>query len=122
MADKETVKALVGDTTISDAIVSFYLDHSADMIKNYCGIGAVPEQLKSTQIQIAALKVKANTSGAVGAIGSGAKVVQTIADGNQTISYANVGAMSATSDAEILLHFAPALDRFRVLAVNRQAD
>jgi hypothetical protein len=118
MTDAELVKNILGEPEIGDAIVSFYLDTAADIIKNYCNIATVPKELHTTHIRIAAYLIKANTSAGKANLNGGLVSVSSISDGNQSIGY-NSGNRSVSTDDEIIAVFGPALDRFKVMQVHR---
>lgn len=119
MTDIETVKALIGNTTLSDDLISFYLDSTERLVKGYCNIKAIPEDLKPTLLEMTALRVKANTNGSQGAIGEGLKAVAGVTDGNQSVSYVTGQASySFATEADLLLAYGTVLDRYRRLVVK----
>lgn len=114
MTDIELVRTITGNNEIDDAFISFYLQSSEEFIKAYCNINTIPAGLRTTYIEIAALKLNANVSGNKASLGTGVKSVGSITDGNQSISYASGSASkSFTSDEDFALAFGNILDRYR---------
>lgn len=117
MTDIETIRTLTGNNQISDAFISFYLDSTKKFIKQYCNIDAVPEDLKPTMLEITALRVKANSDGAAGAVGAGVQHVGSISDGNQSVSFAGgSSAASYLSYEDFVSAYGYMLNRFRKLS------
>lgn len=121
MTDIEAVRALTGNNEISDAFIAFYLEAAGDFIKSYCNVDSIPSGLKTTYIEIAALKVTANTSGANASLGVGIKTIGSISDGNQSIGYALGGAGSKTfvSNEDFIAAYGDILGRYRRMVVDR---
>lgn len=119
MSDIALVKALIGNNDISDDIVAFYLDSVEKFILGYCNLKAIPEELKPTLIEIAALRVRANTSGSNAAIGEGIKSVSALSDGNQSIAYQAGEFRQFISNDDIIAAYGSTLDRWRKMVVDR---
>jgi len=114
MTDIELVRTITGNNEVDDAFISFYLQSSEDFIKAYCNIDTIPAGLKTTYIQIAALKLNANVSGNTASLGTGVKSVGSITDGNQSISYASGSSSKTfTSDEDFVASFGSILNRYR---------
>lgn len=122
MTDIELVRALTGNNTIGENFISFYLQSSADFIKGYCNIDAIPQGLHSTYIEIAALKVKANTDGATASLGTGIKSISSITDGNQSVSYAGSGIKQYTTNEDFVVAFGDILNRYKRMVVNKPSE
>lgn len=122
MSDKDKIRALIGNNEISDDLIAFYLESVESFILAYCNIKSIPKELKPTLIEIAALRVKANTSGANAAIGEGVKSVGAISDGNQSISFRQGEFKSFTTNEDIVASYGTILDRFRKLVVERPLE
>lgn len=121
MTDIETVKLLLGNTAVSDDLVSFYLDSTAEFIKAYCNIPEIVPALKPTYLEITAMRVKANsTSDGKASINDGAKQVASLSDGNQSISYASgtAGSKQFISEEDFVSSYGYLLDRFRRLVTD----
>lgn len=115
------VKTLSGNSEVSDDVIAFYLNSTRKFILSYCNIEKIPEGLEPTLVEITALKVKANTSGAEVKIGEGIKQVAAMSDGNQSISY-QAGAMAGktfTSEEDIIASYGTILGRYRRMVVPR---
>ena len=118
MSDITTIRALVGNSEISDDIIAFYLDSVTNFVLGYCNISSIPAELKPTLLEIAALRVRANSNGAQAAIGEGIKSVGSISDGNQSIGY-QVGVFKQfVSNDDILAAYGSTLDRYRKMVIN----
>lgn len=114
MTDIQTVKMLVGDSSISDELVIFYLTLSQDFIKNYCHIDEVPPELHSVMIQIAAVKLKANTDEGVSSLGAGVSSVTSVSEAGQSISFGRVtSSKNFIGDDDLITTFGAVLNRFR---------
>ena len=122
MSNIDTIRTLTGNNEISDDFIAFYLDSAENFIKAYCNIEVIPEQLKPTLIEIAALRVKANSSGSQAAIGEGIKSVASVTDGNQSVSYQAGQFKQFVSDDDLILAYGNILDRFRRMVVNRPVE
>lgn len=119
MSDITTIRALVGNSEISDDIIAFYLDSVTNFVLGYCNISSIPAELKPTLLEIAALRVRANSNGAKAAIGEGIKSVGSISDGNQSIGYQVGGAFKQfVSNDDILAAYGSTLDRYRKMVIN----
>lgn len=119
MSDITTIRALVGNSEISDDIIAFYLDSVTNFVLGYCNISSIPAELKPTLLEIAALRVRANSNGAQAAIGEGIKSVGSISDGNQSIGYQAGGAFKQfVSNDDILAAYGSTLDRYRKMVIN----
>ena len=123
MTDIEIVRTLTGNNAISDEFISFYLDSTEQFIKAYCNIDTIPAGLKSTYLEIASLRVKANSSGSSAALGAGIQQVASVSDGNQSVSYAagSSGSKQFVSEEDIVSAYGYILDRFRRLVVDKQS-
>lgn len=119
MSDIALVKALVGNNDISDDIVAFYLDSVEKFILGYCNLKTIPEELKPTLIEIAALRVRANTSGSNAAIGEGIKSVSALTDGNQSIAYQAGEFKQFISNDDIIAAYGSTLDRWRKMVISK---
>lgn len=119
MSDIALVKALIGNNDISDDIVAFYLDSVEKFILGYCNLKTIPEELKPTLIEIAALRVRANTSGSNAAIGEGIKSVSAISDGNQSIAYQAGEFKQFVSNDDIIAAYGRTLDRWRKMVIDK---
>lgn len=121
MTDIETVRMLSGNADISDGFIAFYLESTKQFILGYCNLTEIPEGLKPTYLEIASLRVKANSSGSEVTLGEGLKVVSSISDGNQSIGY-QAGASSGkqfTSEEDFVAAYGYLLDRFRKMKVEK---
>lgn len=120
MSDIALVKTLIGNNDISDDVVAFYLDSVKSFILGYCNLKEIPKELKPTLIEIAALRVRANSNGSNAAIGEGIKSVASLSDGNQAISYqAGGGFKQFVSNDDIILAYGSILDRWRKMVVDK---
>ena len=121
MTDIEAVRALTGNTEISDDFIAFYLDSTEKLIKSYCHIDAIPDGLKPTLIEMTALRVNANSEGSQAALGKGVQQVGSVSDGNQSVSYVtgSTGGKSFISEEDLISSFSYVLDSFRRLPVSR---
>lgn len=114
MTDVETVKMLVDDNELSDDLVSFYLELSQQFIKNYCHLDEVPEQLHNVMIQIAAVKLKANSDEGNSSLGAGVSSVTGVSEAGQSISWGRVtSSKNFIGDDDLITTFGTILDRFR---------
>lgn len=115
MTDIEMVKKLSGVTDdFPTELVEFYISISEDFIKNYCHLDAVPEQLHSTLIQIAAIKTRANSDGTASTLGAGVSSVTSVSDSGQSVSWGRVtSSKNFIGDDDIITTFGAVLDRFR---------
>lgn len=114
MTDRETVKMLVGDDALSDDLISFYLSLSEEFIKNYCHLNAVPEALHNTMLQIAAVKLKANSDEGQSSLGAGVSSVTSVSEAGQSISWGRVtSSKNFIGDDDLITTFGSILDRFR---------
>lgn len=119
MSDITTIRALVGNSEISDDIIAFYLDSVTNFVLGYCNMSSIPAELKPTLLEIAALRVRANSNGAKAAIGEGIKSVGSISDGNQSIGYQAGGTFKQfVSNDDILAAYGSTLDRYRKMVIN----
>lgn len=119
MSDIATIKALVGNSEISDDIVAFYLNSVTNFVLGYCNISSIPAELKPTLLEIAALRVRANSNGGKAAIGEGIKSVGSISDGNQSIGYQVGGTFKQfVSNDDILAAYGSTLDRYRKMVID----
>lgn len=114
MTDIELVKALVNDDGLSDGLVSFYLSVSEDFIKNYCHLDAIPEELHSTMIQIAAIKLKANSDEGSSSLGAGVSSITSVSEAGQSVSWGRVtSSKNFIGDDDLVSTFSAILNRFR---------
>ena len=114
MTDAETVKMLVGDDALSDDLVSFYLELSSEFIKNYCHLDEVPAQLHMVMIQIAAVKLKANSDEGSSSLGAGVSAVTAVSEAGKSISWGRVtSSKNFIGDDDLITTFGSVLDRFR---------
>lgn len=120
MTDIETVRTLTGNDSISDEFISFYLNSTEQFIKSYCNISSIPEALRPTYLEIASLRVKANSSGGSSALGEGLKQVASVSDGNQSVSYSSgsAGSKQFISEEDFISAYGYMLDRFRKLVTD----
>lgn len=121
MTDIETVKMLSGNAEISDDFIAFYLESTKQFILSYCNLDSIPEQLKPTMLEIAALRLKANTNGSESALGEGLKSVASVSDGNQSISYASGSASGKqfVSEEDFVAAYGYMLDRWRKMVIGK---
>ncbi len=120
MSDIALVKTLIGNNEISDDVIAFYLNSVENFILGYCNLSAIPKELKPTLIEIAALRVRANSNGSKAAIGEGIKSVGSLGDGEQTITYQAAGGFKQfVSNDDIILAYGSTLDRWRKMAVDK---
>ncbi len=122
MTDIETVRTLTGNNDISDAFISFYLQASEDFIKSYCNIDTIPDGLKTTLLEMTAMRVKANSNGGQAALGQGVKSVASMSDGNQSIGYAigGSGTKSFISEEDFVAAYGDILGRYRRMVVDKK--
>lgn len=114
MTDRETVRMLIGDDALSDDLISFYLSLAEDFIKNYCHLDEIPEALHSTLIQIAAVKLKANSDEGQSSLGAGVSSVTSVSEAGQSISWGRVtSSKNFIGDDDLITTFGSILDRFR---------
>lgn len=114
MSDIETVKMLVADPELPDSLVTFYLTLAEDFIKNYCHLDFIPDALHMTMIQIAAIKIKANTDEGESSLGAGVSSVVSVSDSGQSISWGRVSSSkNFIGDDDIITTFGNILNRFR---------
>lgn len=120
MSDIALVRTLTGNNDISDDLIAFYLDSVKNFILGYCNLKAIPEELKPTLIEIAALRVRANSNGPNAAIGEGIKSVGSLSDGNQSILYqAGAGFKQFVSNDDIIAAYGSTLDRWRKMVIDK---
>ena len=120
MSDIDMIRTLTGNNDISDDLIAFYLDSVENFILGYCNLKAIPKELKPTLIEIAALRVRANSNGSNAAIGEGIKSVGSISDGNQSITYQVGGGFKQfVSNDDIIAAYGSTLDRWRKMVVDR---
>lgn len=120
MSDIALVKTLIGNNDISDDVIAFYLDSVENFILGYCNLKTIPKELKPTLIEIAALRVRANSNGSNAAIGEGIKSVSSLSDGNQTVTYQAGGVFRQfVSNEDIILAYGSILDRWRKMVVDK---
>lgn len=114
MTDAETVKMLVNDDALSDDLVNFYISLAEDFIKNYCHLDEVPSQLHSTMIQIAAVKLRANSDEGQSSLGAGVSSVTGVSEAGQSISWGRVtSSKNFIGDDDLITTFGSILNRFR---------
>lgn len=113
MTDRELVNMLLGET-LPDPLVDFYLQSSADFIKNYCHLDEVPEALHNTMIQIAAVRLKANSDEGQSSLGAGVSSVTSVSEAGQSISWGRVtSSKNFIGDDDLITTFGSILNRFR---------
>ena len=123
MSDIALVRTLTGNNDISEDVIAFYLDSVENFILGYCNLKAIPKELKPTLIEIAALRVRANSNGSNAAIGEGIKSVGSLGDGNQSISYqAGGGFKQFVSNDDIILAYGSTLDRWRNMVIDKPVE
>lgn len=114
MTDLESIKMLVGDDSLSDDLVNFYNTLAEEFIKNYCHLDTIPEALRMTKIQIAAVKLKANSEEGQSSLGAGVSSVTSVSDSGQSISWGRVtSSKNFIGDDDLITTFGSVLDRFR---------
>lgn len=114
MTDKELVKALIDDPNLSDVLIDFYLDLSRQFIKNYCHIDEIPEGLHNTMIQIAAIKLKANTEDGKSTLGMGVSSITSLSEAGQSISWGRVtSSKNFIGDDDLITTFETILNRYK---------
>lgn len=114
MTDIETIKMLVDDSELSDDLVGFYMELSETFIKNYCHIDVIPPELHSTYLQIAAIKLKANTDTGDSSLGAGVSSITSLSEAGQSVSWGRVtSSKNFIGDDDIISTFGSILDRFR---------
>lgn len=114
MEDRELVRMLVGDDALSNDLITFYLSLAEDFIKNYCHLDKVPEALHNTMIQIAAVKLKANSDEGQSSLGAGVSSVTSVSEAGQSISWGRVtSSKNFIGDDDLITTFGSILDRFR---------
>lgn len=120
MSDINVVRALTGNNELSDDVIAFYLNSVENFVLGYCNIKVIPKELKPTIIEIAALRVRANSNGGNAAIGEGIKSVGSLSDGNQSISYqaGGSGFKQFVSNDDIIAAYGNILDRYRRMVVD----
>lgn len=121
MTDIEMVKMLAGNTEISDDFVAFQLERTQSLLLTYLNVEKLPEGLHPILLEIAAFKLKANSSGSKIELGKGTRQVGSLSDGNQSVSFNSLGASSLdwNNDASILQAYADILGRYRRMVVDR---
>lgn len=114
MADAELVRMLVGDDALPDNLVQFYLSLSEEFIKNYCHLDSIPLGLHNTYIQIAAVKLKANSDDGQSSLGAGVSSITSVSEAGQSISWGRVtSSKNFIGDDDLITTFGATLDRFR---------
>lgn len=114
MADAELVRMLVGDDALPDDLVQFYLSLSEEFIKNYCHLDSIPLGLHNTYIQIAAVKLKANSDDGQSSLGAGVSSITSVSEAGQSISWGRVtSSKNFIGDDDLITTFGTTLDRFR---------
>lgn len=114
MEDKEVVRMLINDDSLPDALIDFYLTLADEFIKNYCHLDEVPEALQNTKIQIAAVKLKANSDEGQSSLGAGVSSVTSVSEAGQSISWGRVtSSKNFIGDDDLITTFGSILDRFR---------
>ena len=114
MEDRELVRMLVGDDALSDDLITFYLSLAEDFIKNSCHLDDGPEALHNTMIQIAAVKLKANSDEGQSSLGAGVSSVTSVSEAGQSISWGRVtSSKNFIGDDDLITPFGSILDRFR---------
>lgn len=121
MTDIETVKMLAGNTEISDDFVAFQLERTEALLLTYLNVDKLPDGLHCIYLEIAAFKLRANAKGASANLGGGVKQVNSVGDGNQSVSFSSVSATSIdwNNDAAVLQAYADILGRYRRMVVNK---
>lgn len=114
MSDIETVKMLVNDNDLPDTLITFYLSLASDFIKNYCHLTSIPEELHSTLIQIAAVKLRANSEEGESSLGAGVSSITSVSEAGQSVSWGRVtSSKNFIGDDDLISTFGTILDRFR---------
>ena len=114
MEDKEVVRMLINDDSLPDTLIDFYLTLADEFIKNYCHLDEVPEALQNTKIQIAAVKLKANSDEGQSSLGAGVSSVTSVSEAGQSISWGRVtSSKNFIGDDDLITTFGSILDRFR---------
>ena len=114
MTDIELVKMLINDDGLSDDLINFYLALAEDFIKNYCHLDEVPDALHNTMIQIAAVKLRANSDEGQSSLGAGVSSVTSVSEAGQSISWGRVtSSKNFIGDDDLITTFGSILDRFR---------
>lgn len=111
MADIEAVeklKALLGVTgEENNLLVEFALEQAEDIVKNYCNIEEIPEELKSTVFRMAAELYRNEQYGETGV----PQAVKSISEGDTSTSF---GTIETAGYAESLLKdYKKQLNRYR---------
>lgn len=120
MTDLELIRMLVGDDSLPVELVSFYLSLSEDFIKNYCNIPEVPPQLHNVMIQIAAVKLKANSDEGQSSLGAGVSSITSVSEAGQSVSWGRVtSSKNFIGDDDLIETFGPTLDNFRRIDSGR---
>lgn len=107
----QTVRMLLGSASPSNEVVKFWVESTKSMILNYCNLETLPDELNTLVVEITTLRIQSNSQG----VGKGTRVVASVTDGSQSVSYSNVGQKSITSDEDILNNYKAQLNRFRRL-------
>lgn len=116
MSDKEMVKLLVGDSSLSDDLINFYLELAHDFICNYCNLDEVPVGLHNTMIQIASVKLKANSDEGESSLGAGVSSVTSVSEAGQSVSWGRVtSSKNFIGDDDLISTFGEILNRYRRL-------
>lgn len=106
------LKQLLGVTgDAQDALLAFVYDDARQAVLNYCNIEAVPPELDSTLLRIAADIWRAE---GFGLTEEQCKVVHSVSDGSQSVTYEAAKDRTA-GIADIVRKYAPALNAFRRL-------
>lgn len=114
MTDAELVRMLVNDDALSDDLVNFYLQLAEDFIKNYCHLESVPDALHNVKIQIAAVKLRANSDEGESSMGAGVSSVTSVSEAGQSISFGRVtSTKNFIGDDDLITTFKDVLNRFR---------
>ena len=106
----ERLQALRGMETERLAAAEYAAGRSVEMIKAFCNIDEMPEELLGVAVSLAGWIL----DGGMGATQAGGSVTS-IKEGDVSIGFAEGGMRANASEGEMLRHFLPELERFRRL-------
>lgn len=108
----EKLKLLLGvKNEEKDNILLFVLDKTQDMVCNYCNIEEVPKGLENVLLNMAVDLYRAESLGQEQAEGN----VKSITEGDVTVLFASVSAISENSGMQFLKDYTAQLNRYRRL-------
>lgn len=113
MTEIEKLKLLLGITDdVKDGILTFTLETVNEMVKNFCNLEEVPEELKNTVVRMAADLYRSEGYGQE----SAPQFTKSVSRGDVTVTYADsYGAAKISGEKAILNDYRAQLVPFRKL-------